>query len=190
MPRLGLWPWRLGAGIGLCLSQVQIPGVDLSPQMIAQTREQTCSRGLEMENAHFQVTDVLLPLAPADGSFELLSSRLLCSFLLPAAWPLRLSECRYLLKSGGVIRLTEGEKPLATSGTLERISALGTQALRRAGQHFSPNGGHVGIPQCYPGWSPGGLSAGLSVSGQVRVHGRWRPKAMTLPSRSTLSCWS
>ncbi|RAQ94621.1 hypothetical protein A4R35_03680 [Thermogemmatispora tikiterensis] len=116
--------------------------------MIEYATAQAWSRGLE--NVHFQVMDVMEPLAFPDASFDLINGRLLCGFMLPEAWPRLLAECRRLLVPGGVVRLTEMEEPLTTSPAFERFSALVTEALRRAGQSFSPDGRHLGITPVLP----------------------------------------
>jgi SAM-dependent methyltransferase len=94
--------------------------------------------------------DVMEPLAFEDGSFDLINGRLLWSFLLPAAWPRLLAECRRLLRPGGILRLTEMEEPLTTSPAFERFMALGCQALAKAGQSCSPDGRHIGITPVLP----------------------------------------
>ncbi|WP_069802362.1 class I SAM-dependent methyltransferase [Thermogemmatispora onikobensis] len=126
----------------------EIIGVDISPQVIDHARTQAWSRGLE--NAHFQVMNVMQPLDFPDASFDLINGRLMCAFMLPGAWPKLLAECRRLLKPGGVIRLTETEPPLSTSPAFERLMELGSQALKRAGQSFSPDGRHIGITPVLP----------------------------------------
>uniref|UniRef100_UPI0035E452C3 class I SAM-dependent methyltransferase n=1 Tax=Thermogemmatispora sp. TaxID=1968838 RepID=UPI0035E452C3 len=54
-----------------------------------------------------------------DASFDLINGRLLCGFMLPAAWPRLLAECHRLLKPGGIIRLTEVEPMLTISAAYE-----------------------------------------------------------------------
>jgi ubiquinone/menaquinone biosynthesis C-methylase UbiE len=128
--------------------KVKVIGVDISQQVITYAQTQAWSRGLE--NAHFQVTNVMRPLDFPDASFDLINGRLMCAFMLPDAWPKLLAECRRLLKPGGVIRLTETEPPLSTSPAFERLMELGSQALKRAGQSFSPDGRHIGITPVLP----------------------------------------
>jgi SAM-dependent methyltransferase len=89
--------------------------------------------------------NVMEPLAFPDGSFALVNGRLLCGCMRPTAWPRLLAECRRLLKPGGIMRLTEMEEPLMSSLAFERLMALGCQALKQAGQSFSPDGRHIGI---------------------------------------------
>jgi ubiquinone/menaquinone biosynthesis C-methylase UbiE len=127
---------------------VEVIGIDISQPVIEYARAQAQSRGLE--NAHFQVMNVMEPLAFPYSSFDLINGRLLCGFMLPEAWPRLLKECFRLLKPGGIVRLTEMESPLTTSPSYEHFFHLGTQALKLAGQSFSPDGGHVGITPVLP----------------------------------------
>ncbi|RAQ94257.1 class I SAM-dependent methyltransferase [Thermogemmatispora tikiterensis] len=128
--------------------KVEILGIDISPLVIEYANAQAWSRGLE--NVHFQVGNVMDPLPSPDQSFDLINGRLLFGFMLPAAWPRLLAECFRLLKPGGILRCSETEPPLTSSPAFERFSALGTEALKRAGQSFSPDGRHIGITPVLP----------------------------------------
>ncbi len=134
--------------LAFCFPQATLIGVDLSPSVVEYATAQARSRGLS--NLSFQVMDVMEPLAFEDGSFDLINGRLLWSFMLPAAWPRLLAECRRLLRPGGFLRLTEMEEPLTTSPAFERFMALGCQALAKAGQSCSPDGRHLGITPVLP----------------------------------------
>nr|BBH92040.1 hypothetical protein KTA_02390 [Thermogemmatispora argillosa] len=129
--------------LAFAFPRIEVIGVDISQQVITYARAQAWSRGLE--NVHFQVGNVMEPLSFSDRSFDLINGRLLSGFMLPDAWPRLLGECWRLLKPGGVMRLTEGEMPLSTSPASERFNALFTEALKRAGRSFSPDGRHIGI---------------------------------------------
>jgi ubiquinone/menaquinone biosynthesis C-methylase UbiE len=128
--------------------KAEMLGVDISAQVIEYARAQAWSRGLE--NVHFQVMNVMEPLAFPDGSFDLINGRLLCSFMLPSAWPRLLQDCFRLLRPGGVLRLTETEGPLTSSVATERYLHLIWRALQQAGQSFSPDGRHIGITPVLP----------------------------------------
>jgi ubiquinone/menaquinone biosynthesis C-methylase UbiE len=128
--------------------KAEVIGVDISRQVIEYARAQAWSRGLE--NAHFEVMNVMEPLAFEDGSFDLINGRLLFAFMLPGAWPKLLAECDRLLKPGGILRLTEMEPMLTTSPAYETWMALIAQALKRAGQSFSADGRHFGIMPVLP----------------------------------------
>ncbi|WP_376797469.1 class I SAM-dependent methyltransferase [Thermogemmatispora sp.] len=134
--------------VAFAYPKVEVTGVDISEGVIEYARAQAWSRGLE--NVHFRVMNVMEPLDFPDASFDLINGRLLFGFMLPDAWPRLLSECRRLLKPGGIVRLTEAETPLSTSPALERLHALFCEALKKAGQSFSADGRHVGITPVLP----------------------------------------
>ncbi|MBX5450786.1 class I SAM-dependent methyltransferase [Thermogemmatispora sp.] len=127
---------------------IEVIGVDISRQVIDYARMQARSRGLE--NVHFHVMNVMEPLAFPDGSFDLINGRLLFAFMLPKAWPELLAECYRLLKPGGIVRLTEMEPMLTTSLAYQTWMAYMSEALKRAGQSFSPDGRHFGITPVLP----------------------------------------
>ncbi|GER83152.1 hypothetical protein KTAU_17890 [Thermogemmatispora aurantia] len=134
--------------VAFAYPNVEVIGVDISQAVIEYANAQAWSRGLE--NVHFQVMNIMQPLAFPDASFDLINGRLLFGFMLPGAWPRLLAECRRLLKPGGVIRLTETELTLTTSPALERYQALLCDALKKAGQSFSADGRHVGLTPVLP----------------------------------------
>ncbi|RAQ93993.1 hypothetical protein A4R35_00515 [Thermogemmatispora tikiterensis] len=85
--------------------RVEIVGIDISQQVIEYAHAQARSRALE--NVHFQLMNVMEPLAFPDASFAPINGRGLSGCMLPATWPRFLQECFRLLIPGGVIRLTE-----------------------------------------------------------------------------------
>nr|BBH92354.1 hypothetical protein KTA_05530 [Thermogemmatispora argillosa] len=134
--------------VAFAYPHVEVIGVDISPPIVEYANAQAASRRLS--NVHFRVMNVMEPLAFPDSSFDLINGRLMCGFMRAEAWPKLLAECRRLLKPGGVIRLTEMEPTLTTSPAFERFSALGSLAMQRAGQSFSPDARHFGITAVLP----------------------------------------
>ncbi len=122
---------------------IEVTGIDLNTQMILYARAHALLEGLP--NAQFLLMDALKPLDFPDHSFDLVNARLLLAFMPPAAWPRLLQECVRITRPGGIIRLTESEYGLSNSPACEHIGELCTQALKVAGQSFSPDGRHVGI---------------------------------------------
>lgn len=120
--------------------RMQVTGIDISTTMI--TYAQTRADVMRLENAHFHVMDANGPLDFPDASFDLVNARLISGFLLPAQWPLLLSECQRVLRPGGIMRLTEGEWGIVTTSApaTARLFGLGLDALHRAGRSFSPDG--------------------------------------------------
>ena len=80
-------------------------GFDISEQMIAYATEQAKELGLD--NAHFHVMDIQLPLDFPDASFDLVNARTIAGVLLQATWPKFVQEAARIVRPGGVIRLTE-----------------------------------------------------------------------------------
>nr|BBH93061.1 hypothetical protein KTA_12600 [Thermogemmatispora argillosa] len=122
---------------------VEVVGVDLSARAVERATARARERGLK--NVRFQTMNIMEALTFPDATFDLINGRFMASFMLPAAWPRLLAECRRLLKPGGTIRLTETEGPLTNSLAFEQLMALATQGLKKAGQSFSPDGRHGGM---------------------------------------------
>src|SRR5579884_910739 len=122
---------------------LHITGVDISQIMIEYANAQALARQL---NARFEVMSVLKhPLPFADASFDLINMRLIFAFMTPAQWLPLFAECLRLLRPGGLIRVTEGERTLSNSAIFERYMSLWTQAFYRDQRTFSPDGLHTGL---------------------------------------------
>ena len=119
---------------------MHITGMDSSATMISYA--QALALVMRLDNAHFCVMDATGPLAFPDASFDLVNARLISGFLLPEQWIPLLSECRRLLRPGGIVRLTEGEWGIVTAASpaTARLFGLGLDALHCAGRSFSPDG--------------------------------------------------
>ena len=122
---------------------IEVTGIDLNTQMILYARAHALIEGLS--NAHFRLMDALKPFDFPDHAFDIVNARLLLAFMPPEAWPRLLQECVRITRPGGSIRLTESEYGLSNSLACEQIGELCTQALKVAGQSFSPDGRHTGI---------------------------------------------
>lgn len=122
---------------------INVVGLDISKQLVDYARAQARVRWLD--NAHFQVMDVLKPLDFDDESIDLVNARFLFGVLPRAGWPKLLQECMRILRPGGILRLTECEMPLTNSLGFEKLSTLFTRGLQVSGQSFSPDGRHIGI---------------------------------------------
>lgn len=123
--------------------KAQVYGVDINPAMVSYAQARAWSQRLE--NAHFQVMDILKPLAFEENSFDIVNARLLY-FLMPAqAWPELLKECRRILRPDGLLCLTECETGISNGPFSEQLNRLLLQAMRQAGMIFSPDARQVGI---------------------------------------------
>ncbi len=122
---------------------VQVVGIDISQLMIQFAHAQALTR--EVRNASFRAMDATKPLDFPDSSFDLVNARFLFGFMSPATWPKLLQECMRVLRPGGIMRLTDNEFSISNSLSSERLDGMFAQALKRAGQSFSPDGRHIGI---------------------------------------------
>ena len=123
--------------------ETEVMGIDLSRTMVEYARAQAGAQGLD--NASFCVMDALQPLTFPDNAFDLVNARFLCGFMPTTAWPALIKEGVRVTRPGGVICLTEAENAISTGPACEKISALCTRALQRAGHSFSPDWHHLGI---------------------------------------------
>ena len=123
--------------------QMQVTGFDTDRMLVEFARAQ--AQMYHLDNTHFRVMDATKPLKFADASFDFVNARLLVSFMLPQKWPRLMQECVRILRPGGILRLTECEVAITSSPASEHLYGLLTQALKRAGQSFSPDGRTAGI---------------------------------------------
>jgi ubiquinone/menaquinone biosynthesis C-methylase UbiE len=118
-------------------------GIDISTIMIQYARVQAGVRGLD--NARFEVMDATKPLQFPANSFDLINARLIFAFMPLDGWPRLVQECLRLLRSGGLLRLTECEWCITNGEAFERLNGMGTRALKLAGRSFSPDGRQLGM---------------------------------------------
>ena len=123
--------------------KTQVIGVDISQTVVRYANAQAWAQGLN--NAHFEVLDILKPLEFDDASIDVVNARLLFGFMLTKAWPGLLRECMRILRPGGLICLNECEIGITNSPASEHLGALFLRAIQRAGMVFSPDAHHLGI---------------------------------------------
>jgi ubiquinone/menaquinone biosynthesis C-methylase UbiE len=122
---------------------IQVIGLDISETMIEYAQAQAEQMGVP---AQFQKQNVLAHPLPFPGeSFDLINMRFAFAFMFPKDWPPLLSECKRLLRTGGIIRLTECERAMTNSPAIERYARLWVEGFDRAGRTFAPNGVHYGL---------------------------------------------
>jgi len=122
--------------------QMDVIGVDISEKMMRYARAH--AQVQRLDNASFQVMDVLNPLEFPDAAFDFVNARLLSGFMPTAIWPSFVQECIRITRPGGIIRLTEGEWQFANTAAFERIGDMLMQAMWKDGKSFSPDGKRVG----------------------------------------------
>ncbi len=146
---IGCGPGGWGLDIAFTYPEIEVVGIDISEQAIDYARAQARVRGLE--NVTFMTMDATKPLDFANASFDLVNARTI-GFLPTGVWPNLMRECMRVLRSGGVIRLTESEWSFSNSPALEGITTIFCRALKAAGQSFSPDGRRHGITTMLAGF--------------------------------------
>ncbi len=122
---------------------IDVTGIDISKNAINYAKAHTQVR--KLDNAHFAVMNALKPLEFDDESFDIVNMRTVVGFVPPQQWPAFLTECKRVLRSGGTLRLTEGEFGFTNKPGYETFFAKLNQAQQRAGRSFSPTGHNAGM---------------------------------------------
>lgn len=122
---------------------LDVVGVDISQTMITYARARAKSQRLR--NASFQSMNILKPFTFPDQSFDMVNARFLVGVLSPGDWPMLISECKRILRPGGILRLTDvDDLGITNSAALEQLTIRGATAARKAGRAFFSEGRYVG----------------------------------------------
>jgi ubiquinone/menaquinone biosynthesis C-methylase UbiE len=121
---------------------IEVVGVDISEKMIRYVQVQARLGGLD--NASFQVMNILDPLSFPEDAFDLVNARLISSFVPVRTWPSLLQECKRITSPGGTIRITEAEWSFTNGKGCEEFAARLTHAMWLDGKSFSPDGRRMG----------------------------------------------
>ncbi|GAC1623116.1 MAG: hypothetical protein NVS4B7_14450 [Ktedonobacteraceae bacterium] len=146
---IGCGPGGWDLDVSFTYPEIEVVGIDISEQAIDYARAQARVKGLE--NVRFLTMDATKPLDFPNASFDMVNARTI-GFLPTGVWPNLMRECMRVLRSGGVIRLTESEWSFSNSPGLEGITAIFCRALKAAGQSFSPDGRRHGITTMLAGF--------------------------------------
>ncbi len=142
---IGCGPGGWVLDVAYVYPKINVVGIDISQNTIQYAHAHAQVQGLD--NASFGVMDALKPLDFSDSAFDFVNARMITGFMPITAWPSLLQECLRITRPGGMIRLTEpeiGMCGITNSPACEKLNRMGTQALKRAGHSFSPDGQHVG----------------------------------------------
>jgi ubiquinone/menaquinone biosynthesis C-methylase UbiE len=123
--------------------KINVMGVDISQQMVEYARAHAEAQG--MNNASFQVMNVLEALEFDDNSFDVVNARYIQAFMMKTSWAPVMKEIMRILRPGGTLLLTEGEWSVSNSPAFEKMSAMLTRVGTVTGRSFSPDGRHIGI---------------------------------------------
>lgn len=111
-------------------------GIDVNRNAIQFARSQAEAQGVG-DRVEFLVMDALLVLEFPDGFFDLVNQRFGVSYLRTWDWSRLLREYLRIIRSGGVIRVTEDDIPARSdSQALLQLGDLALQALHQAGHFF------------------------------------------------------
>jgi SAM-dependent methyltransferase len=122
---------------------ITVVGIDRSQQMIEYARSRARMRNIQ--NARFSFTDITQLLELTDGSFDLVNARFLQPVLPRSVWPLFISECKRVLRPGGILRLGEFEFGASNMPATNRLMQLVPEVFYQTGRSFSPDGHSMGI---------------------------------------------
>ncbi len=104
-------------------SHIDLIGVDISKAMIEYAR--AFARVQQLENARFEIMDVLKPLDFDDNSFDMVNARFLTGFMAPGNWAPLLQQCKRILRPEGILRLMEAEDfGITSSPAIEKFTQL------------------------------------------------------------------
>jgi ubiquinone/menaquinone biosynthesis C-methylase UbiE len=123
--------------------EMEVTGIDISKSMIQYA--QAYAQVRKLPNAHFQTMNALQHLDFPDASFDLINARTIVGFVSPKTLPQLLTECRRILRPGGIFRITEAENGFCNKMAVETFYGLANRAVSLAGRSFSPTGTHMGI---------------------------------------------
>jgi len=141
---IGCGPGEWALEIAQRFPESRVTGIDISDLMITYARY--TAESLHITNVQFQVLDARQPLTLPDASFDLVNARFIVGFMSKARWPQLIGECFRLLRPGGIFCTCEPESLGTTiSPSLAQYNLLITQAMRWAGQCFTPQGEQYGI---------------------------------------------
>jgi ubiquinone/menaquinone biosynthesis C-methylase UbiE len=119
-------------------ASASLVGVDVNERLLTYAQAQAQTHQVEAR-VQFRHMDVLRPLELPDSQFDLVNERLGASYVRCWDWPVLLSECRRVLRPGGIVRLTEGEIIVESSSpALLQLNHLLVHALHQAGHYFRP----------------------------------------------------
>lgn len=154
---IGCGPGGWALDVARAYPDKQVMGIDISQIMVEFARYQAVQ--METANIHFQVMNILQPLAFSDTTFDLINVRFISGFLPQTLWPPFLKECFRITRPGGLIRLTEPERTISNSPSIEQLNDFLARAMHRAGQSSSPNELQFGVTPLLRGFL---ISAGYS----------------------------
>jgi len=131
-------------------SKAEVVGVDISENMISYARAQ--ARAQALDNARFEVMNILQPLDFPDAAFDVVNARYTLGFMRAGTWPGLIQECLRVLRPGGILRFTEFEWGGANKPHFEKALTTLSLTIHQAGYGCSPSGHYLGVLPMLPRW--------------------------------------
>lgn len=130
------WLFGYARGAARIHHPIHAIGVDISTHMI----EFDLMQAQTLPNSpQFRIMDITQPLNFPDTSFDLINARFISSFYTPDLWQRLCTECRRLLKPGGLLRFTESEVSVTNSVAEAALARHLSQGMFDLGRTYSPN---------------------------------------------------
>jgi ubiquinone/menaquinone biosynthesis C-methylase UbiE len=116
--------------------ETEIAGVDISKTMIDYAGARARSQSLT--NVSFGIMDITHPLDFSENAFDLVNARFINGVFRRDAWIPLLTECRRVLRQGGLLRLTEMvDIGVSNSPAFEQMNVWLYEAMWKLGYGFS-----------------------------------------------------
>jgi len=117
---------------------MRLVGVDVNTKLLDFARAQAEKQQIN-DRVEFYAMNALIRLDFPPSSFDLVNQRLGMSFLRTWDWPQILGEYRRVLRTGGIVRITESSFPTSESAALNSLRSLFIRTLSQAGHLFVPD---------------------------------------------------
>jgi ubiquinone/menaquinone biosynthesis C-methylase UbiE len=128
---LGCGPGGWALELAKTYPSLQITAIDTSSRVVEFARAQAESQ--QIHNVNFmQASAFNIDIFP-DNSFDFVSGRFMVGFMPHDYWPHIATECKRILRPGGVLCLTDTELPLTSSPICQQFYEAMTEALYRKG---------------------------------------------------------
>jgi ubiquinone/menaquinone biosynthesis C-methylase UbiE len=146
---IGCGPGGWALDVAYAYPEKEVVGFDISQQMIDYAQARARVQGLD--NASFRVMDATKPLNFPDEYFDLVNARTI-GFFPTTVWPNLMRECMRILRSEGIIRLTESEWGFTNGPATEKLQGMFYRALKAGGRSFTFDGRRHGITTMLAGF--------------------------------------
>ena len=139
---IGCGPGRWATDVAQAYPHVRVFGLDRDLTMVHYASSQ--ARLHQLPNATFELMEKGQPLEFLSHSFNIINIRFMAGTMDQASWFALLLECRRVLKTGGILLLTEAEVGISNSPALERLNHLLLRAMQNQDHSYSLGGRSLG----------------------------------------------